>query len=195
MHKDWMVWLIAVILFGAGCVAGVLAGSGVKVSLDPAWVQAIGSVAAILIAIVVAYSQRAWDRKRDSLAFYRTHLASLYHCKKSLVQAGRTLEEIGDSIAGDDRGRGQRKFFCAVLDRVSEALDKSCATLEDTDAWAQCDTLQYALREISTLVSDETQREEHIREHIEAALDTQLLALGRIGHLQEEAYRKGVRYL
>ena len=195
MHKDWMFWIVAVLLFGAGCVAGVLTGTGVKVSLDPAWVQAIGSVAAILIAVAVAYSQRAWDRRRDALEFYRKRQAGLEHCKKTVVNAGAILGELECTFAPADPTRPGKAFFCTMLEQVAESMGSACDVIEDTETWAVYDTLKYALLSVSALLADISQTDDNIKSHVDAARDLQEEALSLIGLLQQKNHDSGVRYL
>jgi hypothetical protein len=111
------------------------------------WVQAVGSVLAIVVAIVVASNQYRQSVKRDRDA-WASRLKSIAVILRIMAEALQSMYDLQDDLVSAQRDRSLRKAF-TLFKTTSLAVGK--IPLEDLSSEQFAVTLMAALDNISTL--------------------------------------------
>lgn len=202
MQRDWMVVLGVFALFGAGLVAGLLVNTGSPDvarmfqfdGASAAWVQAIGSILAIVFAVIIA----GWQRHREHRLFvftsFQRRLEALYHCKKSVVNALGALNDMAETAPAASGLCGD-KYYVSLLDRVISRLDKDLAEQIERDVWAACSILNDNIFEVRGILSGDANSKYSLENHLIGSIELAEKALAEIESVQKELYGRGIKYL
>lgn len=88
--------------------------SGVKVGDCAAWIQAVGSIFAILVAVGVAYWQRREDRRREDMRDMRESVRQMNVLISMAEKAVSPILELPERL--DDEGKKAFKPIAALWD-------------------------------------------------------------------------------
>lgn len=141
MKKDWMVWLAAALLFGSGIVWG-LAWSELEIDIPlllrrvgssrvAVWVQAIGSIIAIIAAFKIA---NLGEKRRQQVQ----HIDAVIRLNNVLAISKSAMTELNDVIrratAFKDRDlRSDDTLKSDILVGLSIKIDRKVRELQTID--------------------------------------------------------------